>query len=140
MTINFSIDVQPHQVNSLLTALAGVLGPKQPEPQSATTVDPPAQYYKRSEPEKAVRPAPVNTEKAVKQTEVPAAPEPATEEKPAPSYSITTIRAKAKEVAGVKGKGFVKSALEQVGASSVSNVPEEKYADFMDILTGSGDE
>ena len=65
MTINFSIDVQPHQVSSLLTALAGVLGPKQPEPQPATTVDPPVQYYKRSEPEKAVRPAPVNAEKAV---------------------------------------------------------------------------
>lgn len=139
MTINFSIDVMPYQVNSVLTALAGVLGPKQPEPQPATTVDPPAEY-KRSEPEKAVRPAPVNTEKAVKQTEAPAAPEPAAEEKTSPSYSITTIRAKAKEVAGVKGKGFIKSALEQVGASSVSNVPEEKYADFMDILTGSGDE
>lgn len=135
MTINFSIDVQPHQVKSLLTALAGVLGPKQPEPQPATTVDPPAQYYKRSEPEKAVKPAPVNIEKAVKQTEAAAAPEPAAEEKPVPSYSITTIRAKAKEVAGVKGKDFIKSALEQVGAASISAIPEDKFSDFMQLIS-----
>lgn len=134
MTINFSIDVQPHQVNSLLTALAGVLGLKQPEPQPATTVDPPAQY-KRSEPEKAVRPAPVNTEKAVKQTEAPAAPEPAAEEKTAPSYSITTIRAKAKEVAGVKGNGFLRECLDRVGASSISTIAEDKYGEFMQALT-----
>lgn len=135
MTINFSIDVQPHQVNSLLTALAGVLGPKQPEPQPATTVDPPAQYYKRSEPEKAVRPAPVNTEKAVKQTEAPAAPEPAAEEKPAPSYSITTIRAKAKEVAAVKGNSFLRECLDGVGASSISTIAEDRYGEFMQALT-----
>lgn len=134
MTINFSIDVQPHQVNSLLTALAGVLGPKQPEPQPATTVDPPAEY-KRSEPEKAVRPAPVNTEKAVKQTEAPAAPEPAAEEKTSPSYSITTIRAKAKEVAGVKGNDFIRECLEAVGATSLSGIAEDKFGEFMDVLT-----
>lgn len=134
MTINFSIDVQPHQVNSLLTALAGVLGPKQPEPQPATTVDPPAEY-KRSEPEKAVRPAPANTEKAVKQTETQAAPEPATEEKTAPSYSITTIRAKAKEVAGAKGNGFLRGCLDAVGASSISTIAEDKYGEFMQSLT-----
>ena len=134
MTINFSIDVQPHQVNSLLTALVGVLGPKQPEPQPATTVDPPAEY-KRSEPEKAVRPAPVNTEKAVKQTEAPAAPEPAAEKKPAPSYSITTIRAKAKEVAAVKGNGFLRECLDRVGASSISTIAEDRYTEFMQALT-----
>ncbi len=134
MTINFSIDVLPHQVNGLLTALAGVLGPKQPEPQPATTVDPPAEY-KRSEPEKAVRPAPVNTEKAVKQTEAPAAPEPAAEEKTAPSYSITTIRAKAKEVAAVKGNGFLRECLDGVGASSISTIAEDKYGEFMQALT-----
>lgn len=134
MTINFSIDVQPHQVSSLLTALAGVLGPKQPEPQPATTVDPPAEY-KRSEPEKAVRPAPVNTEKAVKQTEVPAAPEPAAEEKTSPSYSITTIRAKAKEVAVVKGNSFLRECLDGVGASSISTIAEDRYGEFMQALT-----
>ena len=134
MTINFSIDVLPHQVNGLLTALAGVLGPKQPEPQPATTVDPPAEY-KRSEPEKAVRPAPVNTEKAVKQTEAPAAPEPAAEEKTSPSYSITTIRAKAKEVAAVKGNGFLRECLDGVGASSISTIAEDKYGEFMQALT-----
>ena len=135
MTINFSIDVLPHQVNGLLTALAGVLGPKQPEPQPATTVDPPVQYYKRSEPEKAVKPAPVNAEKAVKQTEAPAAPEPAAEEKTAPSYSITTIRAKAKEVAAVKGNGFLRECLDGVGASSISTIAEDKYGEFMQALT-----
>lgn len=135
MTINFSIDVQPHQVNSLLTALAGVLGPKQPEPQPATTVDPPVQYYKRSEPEKAVKPAPVNAEKAVKQTEAPAAPEPAAEEKTSPSYSITTIRAKAKEVAAVKGNGFLRECLDRVGASSISTIAEDRYGEFMQALT-----
>ena len=134
MTINFSIDVLPHQVNGLLTALARVLGAKQPEPQPATTVDPPAEY-KRSEPEKAVRPAPVNTEKAVKQTEAPAAPEPAAEEKTAPSYSITTIRAKAKEVAAVKGNGFLRECLDRVGASSISTIAEDRYGEFMDLLT-----
>lgn len=134
MTINFSIDVLPHQVNGLLTALAGVLGPKQPEPQPATTVDPPAEY-KRSEPEKAVRPAPVNTEKAVKQTEAPAAPEPVAEEKTAPSYSITTIRAKAKEVAGAKGNGFLRECLDRVGASSISTIAEDRYGEFMQALT-----
>ena len=135
MTINFSIDVQPHQVNSLLTALAGVLGPKQPEPQPATTVDPPVQYYKRSEPEKAVRPAPVNAEKAVKQTEAPAAPEPVVEKKTSPSYSITTIRAKAKEVAAVKGNGFLRECLDGVGASSISTIAEDRYGEFMQALT-----
>lgn len=134
MTINFSIDVQPHQVNSLLTALAGVLGPKQPEPQPATTVDPPAEY-KRSEPEKAVRPAPVNAEKAVRQTEAPAAPEPATEEKTSPSYSTTTIRAKAKEVAAVKGNSFLRECLDRVGASCISTIAEDKYGEFMQALT-----
>ena len=134
MTINFSIDVLPHQVNGLLTALAGVLGPKQPEPQPATTVDPPAEY-KRSEPEKAVRPAPVNAEKAVKQTEAPAAPEPAAEKKPAPSYSITTIRAKAKEVAAVKGNSFLRECLDRVGASSISTIAEDRYTEFMQALT-----
>ncbi|NCC69862.1 MAG: hypothetical protein EOM14_17030, partial [Clostridia bacterium] len=137
MTINFSIDVQPHQVNNLLTALAGVLGPKQPEPQPATTVDPPAQY-KRSEPEKAVKPSPANTEKAVKPSPANTekavertAPEPEAEEKAAPSYSITTIRAKAKEVAAVKGNGFLRECLDGVGASSISTIAEDRYGEFM---------
>lgn len=138
MTINFSIDVHPHQVNSLLTALAGVLGPKQPEPQPATTVDPPAEY-KRSEPEKAVKPAPVNTEKAVKQTELPAtAPVQPADPAPTanvPSYSITTIRAKAKEVAGVKGNSFLRECLDGVGASSISTIAEDRYGEFMQALT-----
>lgn len=134
MTINFSIDVQPHQVNSLLTALAGVLSKSPTIAAPATTVDPPAEY-KRSEPEKAVRPAPVNTEKAVKQTEAPAAPEPAAEEKPALSYSITTIRAKAKEVAAVKGNGFLRECLDRVGASSISTIAEDRYGEFMQALT-----
>jgi len=139
MTINFSIDVQPHQVNNLLTALAGVLGPKQPEPQPATTVDPPAEY-KRSEPEKAVRPAPVNIEKAVKQTEAPAVTAPVKDADPAPtanapSYSITTIRAKAKEVAAVKGNGFLRECLDGVGASSISTIAEDRYGEFMKALT-----
>lgn len=131
MTINFSIDVQPHQVNSLLTALAGVLGLKQPEAQPATTVDPPAEY-KRSEPEKAVKPAPVNTEKAVKQTETPAVTAPTAN---VPSYSITTIRAKAKEVAAVKGTGFLRECLDGVGASSISTIAEDRYGEFMQALT-----
>lgn len=134
MTINFSIDVQPHQVNSLLTALAGVLSKSPTIAAPATTVDPPAEY-KRSEPEKAVRPAPVNAEKAVKQTEAPAAPEPAAEKKPAPSYSITTIRAKAKEVAAVKGNGFLRECLDRVGASSISTIAEDRYGEFMQALT-----
>ena len=135
MTINFSIDVQPHQVNSLLTALAGVLSKSPTIAAPATTVDPPAEY-KRSEPEKAVRPAPVNAEKAVKQTEAPAAPEPAAEEKkPAPSYSITTIRAKAKEVAAVKGNSFLRECLDRVGASSISTIAEDRYGEFMQALT-----
>ena len=64
MTINFSIDVPNNKLGETLLQLAQVFG-HQPV---TTTVDPQTEY-KRSEPEKAVKPAPVNTEKAVKQTE-----------------------------------------------------------------------
>lgn len=129
MTINFTIDVPNYKLGETLMQLAQVFGH-----QPATTVDPPAEY-KRSEPEKAVKPAPVNTEKAVKQTEAPAAPEPAAEEKTSPSYSITTIRAKAKEVAAVKGNSFLRECLNSVGASSISTIAEDRYGEFMQVLT-----
>lgn len=129
MTINFSIDVPNHKLGETLMQLAQVFGH-----QPATTVDPLAEY-KRSEPEKAVKPVPVNTEKAVKQTEAPAAPEPAAEEKTSPSYSITTIRAKAKEVAAVKGNSFLRECLNSVGASSISTIAEDRYGEFMQVLT-----
>lgn len=127
MTINFSIDVPNNKLGETLSQLAQVFGH-----QPVTTVDSPAEYKK---PEKAVKPAPVNVEKAVKQTEAPAAPEPAAEEKTPPSYSITTIRAKAKEVAAVKGSAFIRESLDAVGASSISTIPEDKYGEFMQLLT-----
>lgn len=134
MTINFSIDVPNNKLGETLLQLAQVFG-HQPV---TTTVDPQTEY-KRSEPEKAVRPAPVNTEKAVKQTEPPVtAPVQPAEPAPTanvPSYSITTIRAKAKEVAAVKGNGFLRECLDAVGASSISTIAEDRYGEFMQALT-----
>lgn len=133
MTINFSIDVPNNKLGETLLQLAQVFGH-----QPATTVDPPAEY-KRSEPEKAVKPAPVNVEKAVRQEE-PTIAAPVQPAEPAPtanvpSYSITTIRAKSKEVAAMKGNGFLRECLDSVGASSISTIAEDRYGEFMKALT-----
>jgi len=130
MTINFSIDVPDNKLGETLLQLAQVFG-QQPV---KTTVDPQAEY-KRRETEKAIKPEPVNMEKAVKQKE-PAATMPVQPTANAqPSYSITTIRAKAKEVASVKGNAFLRECLDSVGASSISTIAEDKYAEFMQTLT-----
>lgn len=86
--------------------------------------------------EKAVKKEPAEKiEKAVKKEPVKKAE--AVEEKAtnAPSYSIETVRAKAKEVASARGNGFIKQCLVKVGATSVSTIEEEKYGEFMNALS-----
>lgn len=130
MTINISIDVPDNMLGKTLLQLAQVFGQ---QPLSAVTVDPQAEYKKM---ETTVGPAPKNMEKAVKPTEVKTGEKQAPQEKTdGPAYSITTIRAKAKEVAGVKGNDFIRECLEAVGATSLSGIAEDKFGEFMDVLT-----
>jgi hypothetical protein len=118
MTINLSINVPEHKLGETLSLLAQAFGSSPAEKVETAvaanvTVDPAVEYETRK------------VEGAV----------------PAkPLYSLTAIRAKAKEVAEVRGKAFIKDALESVGSKTVSNIPEEKFDDFMNYLNGGGDE
>lgn len=137
--INFKLEVPYGRESEFFATLADLFVKKNPAP----AAEQPEKIEIRADGraiveimEKAVKKEPVEKiEKAVKKE--PAKKAEAAEEKKAeaPSYSIETVRAKAKEVAGVKGKDFIKQCLESVGATSVSTIEEEKYSEFMNALS-----
>lgn len=129
--INFKLEVPLGRESEFFTTLAGLFVKKNTAPAEVVMLAKKAEII-----EKAVKKEPAEKiEKAVKKE--PAKKAEAAEEKKAeaPSYSIETVRAKAKEVAGVKGKDFIKQCLESVGATSVSTIEEEKYSEFMNALS-----
>lgn len=81
--------------------------------------------------EKAVADMPVKIEKAVE--EVADAPKEVIKET---TYSVQDLRKIAREAAQdeARGKAFVKAQLDAIGANSVSNVPVEKYEEFINLL------
>ena len=133
--INFKLVVPSGRESEFFATLSGLFGGK-----VTAHVPAPEDLARTEQPEiieKAVKKEPPaeKVEKAVKKE--PAKKAEAAEEKTteAPSYSIETVRAKAKEVASAKGNGFIKQCLVKVGATSVSAIEEEKYGEFMALLS-----
>lgn len=129
--ISFEVEVPLGRESEFFATLSGLFVRKNTAPAEVAE-----QPEKVEIIEKAVKKEPAEKiEKAVKKE--PAKKAETTEEKKAetPSYSIETVRAKAKEVAGAKGKDFIKQCLESVGATSVSTIEEEKYGEFMNALS-----
>lgn len=77
--------------------------------------------------EKAVTDMPVKIEKAVEEVAV---------KETTYSYSVQDLRKIAREAAQdeARGKAFVKAQLDAIGANSVSNVPADKYEEFINLL------
>ena len=77
--------------------------------------------------EKAVTDMPVKIEKAVEEVAV---------KETTYSYSVQDLRKRSREAAHdeARGKAFVKAQLDAIGANSVSNVPADKYEEFINLL------
>lgn len=129
--INFELSV-PHGREALFfETLASLFGGSTPQP---------VQELKQEVVKpKAVEKPVIQEEKKVIETATKKAPPAEVEKavKSAPQYSVEVVRAKAKEVAKLKGKDFIREALDNVGASSVSTIEADKFEDFMKLL---GDE
>lgn len=116
MRVNFELTIPEGREADFLNAIAAVFGPDAPKLREEKAVKPsiPADVAEEAEPKKT--PPKEKTSKKSK-------------------YSITSVRAKAKEVSAVKGKEFIREALKHVDASSISAISEDRFEDFMDYIT-----